>query len=214
MPFWTARTVSRTASATASGTRSRARLEQLSQKGPQSEAAAPPRAWAPVKPSRIGQLYNYAVDHQLAERLGYKKPQEYFSQHIKALSRQTLENYGAVARVFSAETCGQYGVNALRVLLTYAEAAGEELNRNDPSTTLIAVPDEDGVVEEKFFGECTVEELRKALQRLRRPTSSAPLPAEAQARAEQCHAVWTGYFPKNAGVRVELRNLGAEGTPV
>jgi hypothetical protein len=101
-------------------------------------------------------------------------------------------------------------VNALRVLLTYTEAARAELDAKDPSTTLIAVPDESGQVEEKLFGECTVEELRKALQRLRRPTSSAPLPAEAQARAEQCHAVWTGYFPKNAGVRVELRNRGGK----
>lgn len=54
--------------------------------------------------------------------------------------------------------------------------------------------------------------MRKAIQQLRRPTSSAPLPAEALARVEQCRTVFTGYFPEKAGVRVEVRNQ--KGKPV
>ena len=61
-------------------------------------------------------------------------------------------------------------------------------------------------MEEKFFGECTVAELRKAIQRLRRPTSSTPLPAETQVRVEQCRTAVTDYFPRNVGVRLEVSN--------
>jgi hypothetical protein len=68
------------------------------------------------------------------------------------------------------------------------------------------VPDDSGVVDTKFFGECTVADLRKAIQRLRRPTSSAPLPADTLARAEQCRTALTGYFTERAGIRVEVRN--------
>jgi hypothetical protein len=55
-----------------------------------------------------------------------------------------------------------------------------ELDTNDPGTMLIQVPNPEGVVEEKFFGECTAADMRKAIQRLRRPTSSKPLPADIQ----------------------------------
>lgn len=52
----------------------------------------------------------------------------------------------------------------------------------------------------------TVAELRKAIQRLRRPPSSGPLPPDIAARAQQCSDTWTAWFPKNAAVRVEVRN--------
>jgi hypothetical protein len=155
---------------------------------------------------QIGVHYNRAVDSQLAEKAGYKNAPAYFCENIRDLSRTTLVTYGAVARVFSEEACGQYGMSALNLLMVYAEASGSELDTNDPSTMLILVPDKDGVVEEQFFGECSVAELRKAIQRLRRPTSSAPLPADALTRAEQCRTVWAAYFPQKAGVRVEVRN--------
>jgi hypothetical protein len=155
---------------------------------------------------QIGVLYNDAVDRELAEKAGYKNAPEFFSQQIKELSRSTMAMYGAVARVFTAESCGQYGMSALNLLSVYAEAAKCELDANDPSTMLIEVPDESGAVDTKFFGECTVAELRKAIQRLRRPTSSAPLPADTLARAEQCRTALTGYFTERAGVRVEVRN--------
>jgi hypothetical protein len=156
---------------------------------------------------RIGESYNYAVSKKLAERAKQKSALVYFCKNIKNLSRATLVMYGAVARAFDAETCAQYGMTALSLLLTYAEASGGTLNRADPSTAIILVPDSEGAVDEKFFGECSVADLRKALLRLRKPTSTAPLPADTLARVQQCDAVLTGYFPKEDGVRVEVRNL-------
>jgi hypothetical protein len=155
---------------------------------------------------QIGVHYNHVVDNSLAEKAGYKNAPEFFSQQIKELSRSTLAMYGAVARVFSAEACGQYGMSALNLLTVYAEAAKEELDANDPSTMLIQVPGENGEVDTQFFGECTVADLRKAIQRLRRPASSSPLPADTATRVEQCRTAWTGYFPQQSGVRVEVRN--------
>jgi hypothetical protein len=161
---------------------------------------------------QIGGHYNYVVDNELAEKAGYKNAPEFFSQQLKELSRSTLAMYGAVARAFTEGACGQYGMNALNLLMVYAEAAQSELDTNDPSTMLILVPGENGEVAEQFFGETTVADLRKAIQRLRRPTSSAPLPADALARVEQCRTAWSGYFPAQAGVRFEVRNR--KGKPV
>ncbi len=155
---------------------------------------------------QIGVHYNFVVDNKLAEKAGYKNAPEFFNQQLKDLSRSTLAMYGAVARVFNAESCGQYGMSALNLLSVYSEAAESELDTEDPSTMVIAVPDDNGVVDEKFFGECTVAELRKAIQRLRKPASSSPLPADTVTRVEQCRTAWTGYFPQQAGVRVEVRN--------
>jgi hypothetical protein len=155
---------------------------------------------------QIGKHYNHAVDNRLAEKAGFKNAPEFFTQQIKDLSRTTLVTYGAVVRVFNEEICGLYGMTTLSLVLVYAEAAGSELDTNDPGTMLIQVPNSEGVAEEKFFGECTVADMRKAIQRLRRPTSSKPLPADIQGRVEQCRTVFTGYFPEKAGVRVEVRN--------
>jgi hypothetical protein len=154
----------------------------------------------------IGVRYNHAVQNKLAEKAGYKNAPEFFSQQLKELSRATLSMYGAVAEHFSAESCGQYGMSALSLLITYSEAAGVELDTHDPSTMLVEVPNDSGVVDTKFFGECTVADLRKALQRLRKPTSSKPLPSDTVARVEQCRNAWAAWFPQNAGVRLEVTN--------
>src|SRR6185503_14316625 len=66
---------------------------------------------------QIGRHYNYVVDNELAEKAGYKNAPEFFSQQLKELSRSTLAMYGAVARVFTEGTCGQYGMNALNLLM-------------------------------------------------------------------------------------------------
>jgi hypothetical protein len=97
-------------------------------------------------------------------------------------------------------------MSALKLLMTYSEAADCELDAADPSTMLVEVPDEHGEVNTKFFGECTVADLRKALQRLRKPTSSKPLPDGTRARAGQCRAFWEAYFPEKTGVRVQVSN--------
>jgi hypothetical protein len=160
----------------------------------------------------IGVRYNHVVENKLAESAGYKNAPEFFTQQIKELSRATLAMYGAVAKQFTAEMCGRYGMSALSLLITYSEATGAELDTNDPSTMLVEVPDEHGEVDTKFFGECTVADLRKALQRLRRPTSSKPLPSDTLARVEQCRTAWAGYFPEKASVRLEVTNR--KGKPV
>jgi hypothetical protein len=160
----------------------------------------------------IGVRYNYAVENKLAEKAGYKSAPEFFSQQIKDLSRSTLAMYGAVAKSFTAENCGRYGMSALNLLSVYAEASGSELDTNDPGTMLVEVPDESGEVDTKFFGDCTVAELRKALQRLRKPTSSKPLPTDTLARVEQCRNAWAAHFPEKAGVRMEVANR--KGKPV
>jgi hypothetical protein len=154
----------------------------------------------------IGRVYNYAVSKKLAETAKQKNAQVYFSKNIKDLSRATLVMYGAVAREFEASVCAQHGMTALSLLLTYAEASKTVLDHNDPSTTLIDVPDATGEVEQKFFGECSVAELRKALLRLRKPTSSAPLPSEIMARVQQCTAIMTAFFPEKAGVEMLVHN--------
>ncbi|HVG58550.1 MAG TPA: hypothetical protein VNA24_08340 [Hyalangium sp.] len=154
----------------------------------------------------IGVRYNHAVENKLAEKAGYKNAPEFFCQQLKELSRATLVAYGTVAKEFTAEMCGRYGVTTLKLLITYAEASGSELDTNDPGTMLVEVPNEHGEVDTRFFGECTVTDLRKALQRLRRPTSSKPLPADTRSRAEQCRTLWSAYFPEKLGVRVEVSN--------
>lgn len=71
---------------------------------------------------------------------------------------------------------------------------------------LVEVPDDTGAVNTKFFGECTVADLRKALQRLRKPTSSKPLPGDTLARVEKCRNAWAAYFPEKADIRLEVTN--------
>ncbi|KFE58446.1 hypothetical protein [Hyalangium minutum] len=100
---------------------------------------------------------------------------EYFSQHLADLSLPTLKVYGTVAENFSEPVARRFGVTCLSVLLMYAEAAGLELNHEEPGPTPIEVPDENGNVTEQPFGACSVDQMRRALQRKHRPTSSKPL---------------------------------------
>jgi hypothetical protein len=44
-----------------------------------------------------------------------------------------------------------------------------EVNHEDPGGTLIEVPDDKEQVAAKPFGECTVEQMRRALQHKRKP---------------------------------------------
>jgi hypothetical protein len=141
---------------------------------------------------RMGQLYNYTVDKRLAEKAGYKHARDYFSQRLADLSQAALTMYGAVAKAFSEPVARRYGVTCLSLLLTYKEVADIEVNYQEPGGTLIDVPDDKGQVEAKPFGECNVEQLRRALQRKRKPTSSKPLPPEAELLADQYREAVTG----------------------
>ena len=64
----------------------------------------------------------------------------------------------------------------------------------------------------KAFSECTVNEMRKALQAKRKPTSSKPLPESDVELANQYREVVTKRFPQGSRVRLQLRN--DKGTPV
>jgi hypothetical protein len=169
---------------------------------------------------RMGQLYNYVVEKKLAEKAGYKDAKDYFSQHLADLSQTALSLYGAVAEDFSEPVARRFGVTCLYLLLTYKEAADIEVNHEDPGGTLIEGPDDKGQVMSMPFGDCSVDQMRRALQRKRKPASSKPLPAEAEALAEQYSTAVTGRFPKGARVKVLVRNqkgkavLDFKGIPV
>jgi hypothetical protein len=114
----------------------------------------------------------------------------------------------------------RFGISCLYLLLTYKEATDLEVNHEDPDGTLIEVPDDKGHVTTKPFGQCSVEQMRRALQRKRKPASSKPLPPEAEALAEQYSEAVTSRFPKGVRVKVQVRNqkgkavLDFKGIPV
>jgi hypothetical protein len=155
---------------------------------------------------QMGQLYNYVVDRQLAEKAGYKDAKDFFAQRLADLSKATLTTYGAVAQAFSAPVARRFGVNCLALLLTYKEAADIEVSHEEPGSALIEVPDDKGQVTTKPFGECSVEQMRRALQRKRKPASSKPLPPEAEMKADQYREAVTSRLPRGTRVKVLLRN--------
>jgi hypothetical protein len=100
----------------------------------------------------------------------------------------------------------RFGVTCLYLLLTYKEATDIQVNHEDPDGTLIEVPDDKGQVMSKPFGQCTVEQLRRALLHRRKPGSTKPLPPEAEQLAGQYREAVTGHFAKGARVKVLVRN--------
>ena len=159
---------------------------------------------------RMGVLYNHVVDNKLADNTPYKSAQGFFAARFKDLSRATLASYGLVARNFTEAVCGQFGATRLNLLLTYKEVAKIQFDHAEPGGTFIEVPDDNGVVKYKLFSECSVVDMRKALQRKRRPTSSEPVPAEDLALVEQYRKAVTGRFPTGTQVRVSVRNLAGK----
>ena len=163
---------------------------------------------------RMGQIYNYIVDKGLAEKAGFKDAREFFSTQLADLSQSTLSTYGAVAEAFSEPVTRLFGVTCLYLLLTYQEAAAIEVNHEEPGDTLIEVPDAKGQVSTLPFGQCTVEQLRGALLRKRKPSSSKPLPPEAEALAEQYRTAVMSLFPKGKGTRVKVLVRNEKGKAV
>jgi hypothetical protein len=72
---------------------------------------------------RMGQLYNYVVDNELAQKAGYKDARDYFSQKLADLSQVSLTLYGTVAKSFTEPVSVRFGVTCLYLLLSYKEAA-------------------------------------------------------------------------------------------
>jgi hypothetical protein len=155
---------------------------------------------------QMGELYNYVVDNNLAENAGYKNAPDWFIKNLCDLSPATLVTYGVVAESFTEEICKRFGVTCLSLVLTYKELAGLELNHEQPGDTLIEVPDDKGVVTTKHFGACSVDEMRRAIQRKRKPTSSKPLPPEHLSLAELYRKAVTGRYAKADRVKVQVRN--------
>jgi hypothetical protein len=155
---------------------------------------------------RMGELYNYIVDNKLAEGAGFKNASDYVTQKLPDTSESTLRGYGAVAANFSEPVARRSGVTCLQLLLIYKEAADLEVDTEAPFDTLIEVPGKEGEVTPKAFSECSVSELRLAIQRKRKPASSKPLPAEVRAQAEQYIKGVNKRISKLPGFRMQLRN--------
>ena len=90
---------------------------------------------------RMGEIYNHIVAKKLAEKAGFTDARAYFSQHLADLSQSSLTMYGAVAAEFSEPVARRFGVTCLSLLLGYKEAADVEVNRDEPGSTVIEVPD-------------------------------------------------------------------------
>lgn len=154
---------------------------------------------------RMGQLYNHVVKNKLAEKAQYPNALAYFTKHFKAVSRATLLAYSTVAKTFTEPVTIEFGVTRLKLLLTYKEVADITLSAAAPGATPIEVPDKDGVVALKLFQDCTVEELRKAIVRKRKPASSKPLPPEVVSLVEAYRDAVISRFPEDVPVDVQVR---------
>ena len=143
---------------------------------------------------QIGVLYNHIVSRKLAELAGFGTAQAYFNQHVKALSQSTLGNYGMVARSFTVDTCTQYGMYRLRVLLRYLEAISAVVPE-DPGPLLIDVPQDDGKVVAKPFADCSMDDVERAT-RAKRSGPNVRVPVADQARllflADSIHTRFEG----------------------
>jgi len=155
---------------------------------------------------RLGLLYDYVVENELAEKAQYKDAPAYFRQHLADLSPATLATYRSVAKAFSEPVAVRFGVTCLYLLLTYKEVTGLKFNHEEPGPTLIEVPGKNGEVTQKPFSACSVEEMRRALQLKRKPTSSKPVPAEDVAQAEKYRAALKGQFSQGSDVKLKVRN--------
>jgi hypothetical protein len=68
------------------------------------------------------------------------------------------------------------------------------------------VPDKKGTVVPKPFSACSVEEMRRAIQRKRKPASSKPVPAEDVAQAAQYQKAVNSHMPTGVNVKLKVRN--------
>ncbi len=155
---------------------------------------------------RMGQLYSYVVDKELAQKAGFKDAPDYFRQHLADLSPATLNMYRAVVKAFSEQVAVRFGVTCLYLLTIYQEVARLKLNYEEPGPALIEVPGKNGEVTKKPFSACSVDEMRQALRLKRKPASSQPVPAEDVALADQYREALKGQFTQGSNVQVLVRN--------
>jgi hypothetical protein len=124
----------------------------------------------------------------------------------------------AVSREFNHEVIARFGMTRLRLLLAYKEGAQITLNSDEPGSTFVVVPQDNGDLKPKHFADCSTRELREALEHLRSPGSYLPVSPADRARYDWYHEVILRHFPK--GVRVRMHNdegktlFDFEGIPV
>lgn len=159
-----------------------------------------------VNQYRMGQLYGYVVDNELAQKAGYKDAPTYFRQHLADVSTASLITYRAVVKAFSEQVTVRFGITCLYLLTIYKEAANLKVNAEEPGPTPIEVPGDNGEVTKKPFSACSVDEMRQALRLKRKPASSKPVPAEDVAQAEKYRTALKGQFPQGNNVQVQVRN--------
>jgi hypothetical protein len=155
---------------------------------------------------RLGLLYSYVVDNELAEKAGFKDAPTYFRQHLADMSTATLITYRAVVKAFSEQVSVRFGVTCLYLLTIYQEAANVKVNPEEPGPTLIEVPDDKGVVTSKAFSACSVDEMRRAIRLKRKPASSKPVPAEDVALADQYRTALKDQFSQGSDVLLKVHN--------
>ncbi len=169
-------------------------------------------------PFLMGLLHNSVADSQLLVGTPYKTPADFFCDNIPGLSRTALLRDGAVAREFSQEVVARFGVTRLEQLLAYKKAAQITLNHDEPGSTFILVPQDNGDLKPKRFAGCSTKELRKAMEHLRSPGSYLPISPANRAIYERYREAILSKFPD--GARVLMRNdegqtlISFEGIPL
>ena len=152
---------------------------------------------------QIGLLYNHVVDKNLALLGGFKDAPDFFKQRIKVLGQSTLSTYGAVAAKFSEASSLKYGMDKLYMLLTYARRASVQVDGEEPGSTPIDVPQEDGTVAQRPFSECSREDLRLAAKHQRSPMAS--MTELDVARVKRYQDSLDRHLPAKHGIRVAAR---------
>ena len=142
---------------------------------------------------QIGVHYNRIVDGKLYKDGGFKSASELVSRRLGGISASTLALYGVIAKAFDEEWATKYGSVILGELLVYAKAMGTKLPSGDPGQVPIKVPDGSST-KEKPFAECSLRELRAALQKLRLPRQQPRLPQEDKAKLDGLEKVLERQF--------------------
>jgi hypothetical protein len=116
--------------------------------------------------NQLGLAYHSALNRNLAETAGYKNAWEYLRQHVKGLTRETLNVYTDAATYWGSSVTQKYGVERLKLLSRYLRANPPGIGQwpdPDPGFLSIRVPQPDGSKVMKTFADCSLEEMRRAV---------------------------------------------------
>jgi hypothetical protein len=157
---------------------------------------------------KIGQRYNKIVREQLAEKAGYEHARDFFAAEVKAIPQATLSGYGRVAKTFSEEIAGRYGMTKLNLLLVLRKLTQAGPVEGDHGPIEIDVPGKDGSTQRKRFADVTARELARTIRRLKGPPPADPQlpPLEKRIMDAMSRTVADFYGPKfNIGFKVQAR---------